>query len=104
MSRHINLLTELFRIQLNMKKIFLIAGVSLLLLGGLSSCGKKSEANREQIENARDEANEMLKGYDPSKSMNPTVDSAAAQAEGKVTYDTSTTTEIIVSEEPAPQP
>lgn len=78
-----------------MKRLLLIAGVGLIAATALVSCGKKSEANKEQIENARQEAEDMTKGFDASKSMKP--------AQGKVKFDTSGVTEIVVSEEPAPE-
>lgn len=92
-----------------MKKTVLTAGVAIISLLALGSCGKKSEANREQIENARQEAVEMTKDYDASKSMKPGSDKAAAQKaapesaeKGKVVINNESSTEIIVSEVPAP--
>lgn len=76
-----------------MKKILFIAALALVSASVLSSCGKKSEANKEQIENARQEAEDMTKGFDASKSLKP--------GSAKVVFDTETTTEIVISEEPA---
>lgn len=84
-----------------MKKILIIASVALVAMSTLCACGKKSEANKEQIESARQEADEMTKGFDVNKSMKPGSDAAAKETQGKVVMDTETTTEIIVSEEPA---
>lgn len=79
-----------------MRKIIFGAAIAGLVLITFTACGKKSEANKEQIENARQDAEEMTKGYDPNKSMKPTSGTAAP-----VVYDTTPVTEIIVTEEPA---
>ena len=76
-----------------MKKISIIALILFVGSIGFASCGKKSQANKEQIENAREEADAMTSGYDASKSMKPGSNGA------KVTFDTETVTEIIVSED-----
>ena len=94
-----------------MKKTLSIVATALLLSSFcLTSCGGKSEANKEQIENARQDADDMIKGYKPSvgapnSQTQPAPATAApvAPASSKVTYDTTPVTEIIVSEEPAPQ-
>lgn len=72
-----------------MKKIFIVGAAFGVMI--LTGCSSKSEANKEQIEEARRDAVEMTGSFDASKSMKPT--------EGKVVMDTTSTTEIIVSEE-----
>lgn len=63
-----------------MKRSYIIAAAATLMIA-LSSCGGKSEVNKDQIEEAREEAIEMTSGYDATKSMKPTdgAPSAATQ-------------------------
>ena len=78
-----------------MKKIYLIPAL-FALTAVMAACGGKSKANKEQIENAREEAGEMTSGFDAAKSMKP------SQTTAQVIMDTEEVTEIVVSEEPAP--
>ncbi len=77
-----------------MRRVMLIIGACAFAGAVFMSCGKKSEANKEQIEDARQEAEEMVKGFDASKSLKP--------SSGKVSFDTSTVTEVVVTEDVAP--
>lgn len=76
-----------------MKKL-IFAG-SLLCILTMSSCMGKSDANVEQIEEARQQAQEITEGYDASKSMKP--------GDNKVVVDTAGITEITVSEAAKPE-
>ena len=65
----------------------------------LTSCGGKSQANKEQIENARQEAAEMTEEYRGSIKVVDLSDTSSQ----KVQNLDEGTTEIIVSEAPAPE-
>lgn len=77
-----------------MRKSLTIIAITVAATFALTSCGGKSDANREQIEKAHQEASEMTEGFDASVSMKPKA------SEGKVVMDTDTVTEIVVSEDP----
>ena len=91
------------------RSLLAIGCVCSLSLAFFSSCDKKSEANKEQIENARQEAAEMTKGFNPNenplaapqKTENKTVQEMTEPDE-KVVMDTQPVTDIIVTEDSVP--
>lgn len=71
----------------------------------LTSCGFKSQGSKEQIENARQEAEEMTGAFRENLRQNEGVKVVnLPDAQNKAAAEDENSTEIIVSEEPAPAP